>query len=124
MIVRFGRVQHTQQVGLLQWFETTSGCDSVLVLDLTINNSYEAAIETVVACDSAIWQGAVYTASGLYCDGLQTTSGCDSVLVLDLTINNSYEAAIDTMWPVMVRFGRVQHTQQVVVLRSLQTTSV
>ena len=37
--------------------QTASGCDSVLVLDLTINNSYEAAIETVVACDSAILAG-------------------------------------------------------------------
>ena len=91
--------------------QTTSGCDSVLVLDLTINNSYEAAIDTVVACDMPY--GRVQrTASGLYYDSLQTTSGCDGVLVLDLTINNSYEAAIDIV-AVIVRFGRVQHTQQV-----------
>ena len=66
--------------------QTAAGCDSVLTLDLTINNSYNAPIDTLIACDSLVWQGTTYTASGIYYDSLQTLSGCDSILILDLTI--------------------------------------
>ena len=68
-----------------------TGCDSVLVLDLTINNSSSAtAMQT--ACDAFTWRGNTYTMSGIYSDTLQASTGCDSVLVLDLTINNSSSA--------------------------------
>ena len=64
-----------------------SGCDSVFVLHLTINNSIEVPY-TVTACDSYTWSnGVTYTESGIYYDSLKTIHGCDSVEVLTLTIN-------------------------------------
>ena len=42
-----------------------SGCDSVAVLDLTINNSSSSTI-TVSACDSFSWDGVSYTSTGFY----------------------------------------------------------
>ena len=45
--------------------QTVAGCDSVLTLDLTINNSYTAAT-TTIACDSLVWQGTTYTTTGIY----------------------------------------------------------
>ena len=70
--------------------QTAAGCDSVLTLDLTINNSYTSPIDTLTACDSLVWQGTTYTTTGIYTDTLQTIAGCDSILTLDLTINDSY----------------------------------
>ena len=64
------------------------GCDSVVTLDLTIHNSV-ATTDSLVRCDSAIWNGNVYDTSGIYIDTLQTVHGCDSVYMLDLTINPS-----------------------------------
>ena len=75
--------------------QTSIGCDSIISIDLTINNSINGDTTTTVACDSAVWQGTTYTASGMYYDTLQTAAGCDSVLTLDLTINNSYTAPVD-----------------------------
>ena len=78
-------------------YVTDVGCDSVISIDLTINNSVNGDTTTTVACDSSVWQGTTYTTSGMYYDTLQTAAGCDSVLTLDLTINNSYTAPIDTL---------------------------
>ena len=71
-------------------YRRQAGCDSIISIDLTINNSVNGDTTTTVACDSSVWQGTTYTASGMYYDTLQTAAGCDSVLTLDLTINNSY----------------------------------
>jgi hypothetical protein len=64
------------------------GCDSVVTLNLTINNSV-ATIDSITACDSTTWNGTTYTTSGIYTQTLQTTNGCDSVVSMDITINPS-----------------------------------
>ena len=64
------------------------GCDSVVTLNLTINNS-KTGTDNQTSCNSYDWNGTVYTSSGSYTQTLQTTAGCDSVVTLTLTINNS-----------------------------------
>ncbi|MFN5415584.1 MAG: T9SS type A sorting domain-containing protein [Flavobacteriia bacterium] len=66
------------------------GCDSIVTLNLTINNS-SAGSETITACDSYTWptDGNTYAASGTYSATLTNTLGCDSIVTLNLTINNS-----------------------------------
>lgn len=66
------------------------GCDSVVTLNLTINNS-NAGTDVVVACDSYTWiDGNTYTSSNTSATyTLQNMDGCDSVVTLNLTINNS-----------------------------------
>lgn len=69
----------------------SSGCDSTLYLDLTINSTVIGATETVAACDSFVWQvnGMTYNATGIYTENLVAASGCDSIVGLDLTLNAS-----------------------------------
>lgn len=66
-----------------------SGCDSVVTLDLTINNS-NTSTDFQTACDSYTWiDGNTYTASNNSATWtLTNAAGCDSVVTLDLTINN------------------------------------
>ena len=71
----------------LDTLQTINGCDSVVTLNLTINNSVNTDTTIITSCDSAEWRGNTYTLSGLYYDTLQTTAGCDSIVTLDLTIN-------------------------------------
>ena len=40
--------------------QSIAGCDSIITLDLTINNSYLADTTILVACDSAVWNGVTY----------------------------------------------------------------
>src|SRR5690554_6865508 len=70
------------------------GCDSIVTLNLTINNS-ATGIDTQTACGSFTWtggDGAVYTASNntaTYTFTGGAANGCDSIVTLDLTINSA-----------------------------------
>ena len=65
-----------------------NGCDSVVILHLTINKS-EVVEETVTACDSYEWNGQTYTESGDYTFNTVAANGCDRTEILHLTINKS-----------------------------------
>jgi hypothetical protein len=67
-----------------------AGCDSVVTLNLTINNSNTGS-ETITSCDSYTWpaNGNTYNSTGTYTTTLTNVAGCDSVVTLNLTINNS-----------------------------------
>ena len=68
-------------------FPGSNGCDSVIVLDLTLSN-WVGVTDVISACDSYTWiNGVTYnqSISGPQ-DTLQTVSGCDSIVTLDLTI--------------------------------------
>ncbi len=66
----------------------TSGCDSIITLNLTVNYS-AASTDTQTACNSFLWiDGITYTASNnTATHTLTTIEGCDSLITLDLTIN-------------------------------------
>ncbi len=66
------------------------GCDSVVTLNLTINNS-TSSTDIVIACDSITWiDGNTYsTNTNTPTFTLTNAAGCDSVVTLNLTINNS-----------------------------------
>jgi hypothetical protein len=65
-----------------------NGCDSIAVLDLTINSS-TTGTDVQTACLSYTWiDGNTYTATGIYGPlYLTNDAGCDSLVSLDLTID-------------------------------------
>jgi hypothetical protein len=69
-----------------------SGCDSVVTLNLTINNS-AAGADVISACNSYTWiDGNTYNASNstaTHTIAGGAANGCDSVVTLNLSINNS-----------------------------------
>ena len=71
---------------------SVNGCDSIVTLDLTINNSVSGT-DTQVACGSYTWiDGNTYTTSNnsaTFTIPNGSINGCDSIVTLDLTINNS-----------------------------------
>src|SRR3989339_836578 len=69
-----------------------AGCDSIVTLDLTINNSISGT-DVITACDSYIWiDGNTYTESNNTATfTLTNATGCDSIVTLDLTINHSVD---------------------------------
>ncbi len=81
---------YTQTGSYVHQVTNQYGCDSVTVLNLTVNQS--AIInESVSSCEEFLWpvNGQTYNNSGVYTEVLQTQFGCDSTLILELTINES-----------------------------------
>lgn len=64
-----------------------AGCDSVITLNLTINQP-DSTVDTQTACNSYTWiDGTTYTASNSTATfTLTNAAGCDSVITLNLTI--------------------------------------
>jgi hypothetical protein len=71
------------------------GCDSVLVLDLTIDNNTLNST-TISACDNYFWQqnGVTYYNTGVYYDTIYLNSGCYIIETLNLIINSSSDSSI------------------------------
>ncbi|MDD3878060.1 MAG: cohesin domain-containing protein, partial [Bacteroidales bacterium] len=76
---------------------TVHGCDSVFVLQLTVNPVFGYS-ENASVCsgNSYLWHGQSYTVTGTYYDSLHTMHGCDSIFVLYLTVNPTYEFTENT----------------------------
>ncbi len=70
------------------------GGDSIILVDLTVNEStLSSIIET--ACDSYISpSGKTWTISGTYQDTIPNEAGCDSVITIELTVNSSSASSI------------------------------
>jgi len=66
-----------------------AGCDSVIVLNLTINHSTTSTLPPETACDIFTLKGKTYTTSGTYYDTIPNKAGCDSIIVMNLTIIHS-----------------------------------
>ena len=63
-----------------------SGCDSLLILNLTIHHAEEETLPAVEECDSYTWHGTTYTQSGVYDYETTTQWGCVLTQHLPLTI--------------------------------------
>ena len=72
---------------------TVNGCDSVIVLTLTVNPSY-AVSEQRTVCPAAMpyhWNEVTFTAPGTKFVTLQTVAGCDSVVTMTLAVADAFE---------------------------------
>jgi hypothetical protein len=63
----------------------TMMCDSVITINLTINNSTSASISETV-CGSYDFLGTILTSTGVYVETIQNTMMCDSVITLTLDV--------------------------------------
>ncbi len=71
---------------------SSAGCDSIVTLDLTINNAVTGT-DVQTACNTYTWiDGVTYNASTntpTFTIVGGSVNGCDSIVTLDLTINNA-----------------------------------
>jgi len=66
----------------------SSGCDSIVNLDLTVTSFYETNLQEAICEGQSFDVGfSTYTTSGLFQDVLTSADGCDSIINLDLTVN-------------------------------------
>ena len=69
-------------------FTSSIGCDSVVVLTLTVNHPDTTVfIQSICAGSTYTFNGVSLSSGGIYIDTLTNVNGCDSFLVLSLTVN-------------------------------------
>ena len=69
-------------------------CDSIITINLTVNNSTSSSISEVVCGSYTAPSGMLYTTSGTYQDTIQNAVSCDSIITINLTVNNSTSSNI------------------------------
>lgn len=84
---------YTQSGNYADTTKNAAGCDSIVTLYLTINQSTQSE-ETETACDSLEWNGKWYKESGDYTYKTTNAAGCDSTATLHLTVYSSYHLTL------------------------------
>ena len=76
--------------------QTINGCDSVIVLTLSVNHVATTPLSATICSNEAYdFHGRDLTQAGTYSDTLQTINGCDSIIVLTLSVNPVYHDTIN-----------------------------
>ncbi len=72
------------------------GCDSILIIDLTIHNQSDSTIN-FTTCDNFISPSGnyVWTSSGIYTDTISNMFGCDSIITINLTVKQSSNSLLN-----------------------------
>ena len=85
----FGAQTLTSQGTYTELFSSVNGCDSTVVLTLTVNSGY-LINENVAICNGASYMfpdGTTGTTTQVYTSTLVSVGGCDSTIVTALTVN-------------------------------------
>ena len=80
--------------------QNTAGCDSVVILQLTVLPAIEETVEEVVICygEKYLWNDEEYDATGSYTITLPSVlTGCDSVVTLNLLVLPATEYVEDNV---------------------------
>ena len=68
--------------------QSVAGCDSVILLTLTVNPVYNISLSDTICAGDTLWFfDQILTETGVYTETMQTAEGCDSVVVMHLTVN-------------------------------------
>jgi predicted RNA-binding protein with TRAM domain len=87
----FGTQNLTTSGEYTELFESVNGCDSTVVLTLTVNPVYNHTDEqTICEGETYVFGTQNLTTSGEYTEVFESVDGCDSTVVLTLTVNPVY----------------------------------
>lgn len=70
-----------------QIISNSTGCDSLITLNLLINKKYSDINREICEGDNFLIHGVYQTKEGTYRDTLSSSTGCDSVIVVHLKVN-------------------------------------
>lgn len=97
--------QQNSPSGLYTWtssgqfmdtIQNAVGCDSVITVNLTINNNTTNTISPSACNSYTAPDGQIYTQSGTYTAVIPTVESCDSTITINLTINELNNAVTQT----------------------------
>jgi gliding motility-associated-like protein len=89
--IQFGGNTITQEGNYIDTLISSGGCDSIVTLQLSVNQTQINQIDAEI-CEGEVFEfgGEFLTISGEYTTIFQTVDGCDSLIILDLNISEKY----------------------------------
>ncbi len=79
-------------------FPLPNGCDSSIVLNLTVLQSPDIVIDTTICTgDSIMVAGLMLDSTGTYIQEFTAANGCDSTITVNLLVSDTFNVVIDTM---------------------------
>jgi len=88
-------IEYSEEGDYEQTLSSIFGCDSTVVMHLTMIDAYNIETEQTV-CDSYEWAGQTLAESGIYEHIFTSIHGCDSIVVMSLTVNHSSQTEFVT----------------------------
>ena len=78
-----------------QAYSSVHGCDSIRVLDLTVNGTTFDTVTAAICSGSAfLFENNLYSTSGTYTSIFSNILGCDSIRVLQLVVNDTFFTSV------------------------------
>jgi hypothetical protein len=92
---RYGAQELTESGEYTEVFMSSTGCDSTVVLTLTVNPTYNGFAQATI-CEGNTYQfgSQIITAPGEYKEVFSSSTGCDSIVVLTLAVSPAYNEFI------------------------------
>lgn len=84
---KLNSVTYNQSGTFTQTLTNSRGCDSIITLTLTLNNT--SSTLNISSCSTYVLNTITYTNSGTYKQTLTNKAGCDSIITLILTLKNT-----------------------------------
>ena len=71
-------------------FYFSSGCDSIVTVDLTVNAVSSTTEDVSIQCDGdpTLFDGTIATTDGTYISTLTSALGCDSIITTNVTVTD------------------------------------
>lgn len=80
----------TSSGSYVETFQSVTGCDSIVTLNLTVKPNYNQILnQSICTGQSYTFNNQTYSSSGTYIANLQSISGCDSIITLNLTVSSA-----------------------------------
>jgi hypothetical protein len=85
----FFKGQNLTQAGTYKdTLKNQAGCDSIITLNLSINNVVQVnLVRAICQGDSVVFKGIARKTNGIFADTTKALGGCDSITTLNLTVN-------------------------------------
>lgn len=80
--------EYTESGDYTQGWKTVAGCDSTIILHLTVLSSTDTITRNICG-GSYTLNRQTYTQTGIYTQSFTNSYGCDSIIVLDLTLSSN-----------------------------------
>lgn len=124
--IQIGGEQYTTSGIFSNTLSSSSGCDSIILLNLKVQNEDPIFINyTLCFGDSLLFDNQIIKSNGTYIDTLSSTIGCDSIVIATIYFNDTFfiEQTIILCYGDSIQVGSSTYTTEGIFIDTLITNN-